>query len=485
VVIGAVLVSACGLVDLSTLSVATVPAKADEVLASGTVLSVAFPVEVDHLAAEQALRVSSNGQTVSGDLSWEGNTLSLVPVPALKPGLRYVLDLNGPIIAADRRSFPLRVSLPFYSQSDGMPPGIDAYSPEAGADLAVDGALVVEFDRAMDQELFKANFSLSPATAFELAWNEEGRKVSVTPKTQWQSCTIYSWILAAKAADANGIAIGEETRHSFVTQADSTSPTVKSWCVVTATSQTAGTAWQKLSDKPEDFRNGDALRFDFSEELDPDSLAAAFQVKPSLRGHLVAWDKDDSSSWLWLPDEDVAPDGSWEISWGTGVKDLAGNSMAAVWKADFEPGIRSAKLLSMTLERDDGSPALKITNFKRGTDSWTFAPRSPENSIRIILEFDQPLALADRSACLAWFGCARWFPDLAEVTSPKLCSLGFPDSRRVSLRYEGFSVGQAATATQAALRHYFKITVTGGNSGIRLGDDQHLAEDQWLVFSTN
>jgi hypothetical protein len=446
---------------------------------------VAFSVDVDRLATEQALRVSSNGESVPGDLSWDGNTLSFVPAPALKPGQRYVLDLAGPISAADRRVFPLRLSVPFFSVSDSLPPRLVSYAPAAGADTAVDAPVILEFNRAMDQTLFKANFSLNPASGFDLSWNTAGTTVTVTPKTRWQSCVAYTWTLAAKAADSGGIPLGEEARHSFVTQADTTGPRVRGWSVAAATSQAGGTVWQKLSDKPADFRNGDALRFDFSEAIDRDSVNAAFQLKPGLRGHLEAWDRGDSSSWLWVPEEELPPGGSWEITWGTAIKDLAGNAMDAAWRGVFEPGIEAARLESVTLERDDGSPALTVSQFNRGTDSWAFAPRSPEQAIRFILEFNQPLAAADRSACLALIGCARWFPDLAEVNSPNLSSVSFPDPRRVSLLYEGFSVGQAATATQAAVKHHFKFSVAGGSAGIRLGEGNRLAEDQWLVFSTN
>jgi hypothetical protein len=67
-----------------------------------------------------------------------------------------------------------------------------------------------------------------------------------------------------------------------------------------------------------------SIEVSFSEPVDTDSAAAALTVEPDVPG-AASW---SGSTMIFTPDEALALETSYEVSLGTGVRDLAGNEMA-------------------------------------------------------------------------------------------------------------------------------------------------------------
>ncbi len=90
-------------------------------------------------------------------------------------------------------------------QDDALPPQVFDTSPFAGEELLLDGAVTFFFNQAMDQASVEAAFSVEPAVAGDLAW-EDDATLKFTPSADYERATEYTFTIAETAESAAGTA---------------------------------------------------------------------------------------------------------------------------------------------------------------------------------------------------------------------------------------------------------------------------------------
>ena len=87
-------------------------------------------------------------------------------------------------------------------------PRVIETTPVHGAELPVDGAITLVFDRAMDHASVQAAAKIAPDVAGRWAWISD-TTVRFTPTALWSRDTMYTVTVAATARDAGGIALSD------------------------------------------------------------------------------------------------------------------------------------------------------------------------------------------------------------------------------------------------------------------------------------
>ena len=480
-IILAVLAQSCAIINFEHLSITTSPASENQVLAVADPIQVTFSIDPDHRAAEQMVQVTSTDSTVSGDFSWEGQTLCFTPVPALVGGKRYELKISGQVSVPDGRKFSLQQTTSFFVRSDTLPSCLSMFQPWDGEDVAVRASLVLTFNKAMKQWDFDQNFSLSPSADHNVVWSADEMTVTITPKIAWKPCTRYTWTVAKELRDRDGLTVTEAMSHCFMTQLDSSGPVIASVAVAAAVIGSGADTWLPLSTSLATMRNRDGLLFTFSEPIALATLNGAFRISPAVKGHFLVL---DATHQVWQPDEDFVPETEYQISVGTSLTDSAGNALASAWNQRFCPDVSYLRLTKLSL--CDGQSACRqdFVSFNNSQNIPQYDPALPDRTIRIVATFNQDLSVLDRSQFASLNLCTKYFPDLVTVFNPVLESVSFPDAKSVSLRYSGFSISEAGTAFTPAIKHYFRFLVPSGQSGLHLDLGTYPKEDTWLVFQT-
>jgi len=214
----AFIICSCELINLEQIEYSTYPGSKDAVVGESDLqeaIWIEFSITPNKTSAEDLFSVTSHGLTQDGDFSWQGNRLIFTPVPEWKLARHYVFSFDGELMVEDGRSFDIRCTVPFYGGGISILPQLMFFTPEDGATVAVDTALVLTFSEPMDQQSFEEEFSISPNTDFDINW-DAADTVRITPQDQWNNLTQYNWYITDELTDVNGVAVVESYSGSFM-----------------------------------------------------------------------------------------------------------------------------------------------------------------------------------------------------------------------------------------------------------------------------
>jgi hypothetical protein len=225
-------------------------------------IDVEFSEPVRRPGAENRFRITPS---VDGSLSWaDERTLVFTPREKLPVATEFTVHMeNGYEDStgndATDPSQPLifrTVDLPVVTQSEPA---------DGTADLALEGSISITFDRLMDTNLTVAALEVEPEAALDTTWR--GTTLIVTPREPLRPGTPYTLTVGAGAADIDGNALARPYTASFTTVA-----TGLGVQIVLPADGTAGA--------PVD----GSIAVVFDGAVDPDGVAGAFRLTPSVGG---------------------------------------------------------------------------------------------------------------------------------------------------------------------------------------------------------
>ena len=212
-------------------------------------------------------------------------------------------------------------------------PKVSSTSPADGAvSVALNAKVSASFDSAMSP-LAAATFTLKQGTtpvAGAVATSADGKTATFAPSSALAASTVYSATITAAATSAAGVALGADHPWSFTTgtAADPTAP------VVGSTNPAAGAAAVPINVK---------VSATFNKALDPSTITGAtftlMQGTTAVAG-TVAYGPGTTASFT--PTSALAGGTLFTATIGTGVKDLAGNALAASFTWSFTTGTTAA-----------------------------------------------------------------------------------------------------------------------------------------------
>jgi hypothetical protein len=462
-----VLLGSCkNFINLEPIGFSTYPGGDNTVLETETTaLSVRFDTAMDHLETQKALSAGSAGGAFRGDMFWRGDTLYFQPLEPWLPGVRYSLSLEGTIYALDGREDRVSKHVPFYAVTrEAAPYGI-GFSPEEGASVGVgsaEGAFVrIVFSRPMDRQSTADAFSLEGVSEKELRWFEDDTVMEAHPKNSLAPWTVYRWTLSDKARSRGGVPLGKGMNGSFVTDADRVLPRVTEVYPLIRGGPESGSWWIKTGAAPENGLGHDqALGIEFNKPMD-ESVLRSLRFDPPLPGRTELW---TPSVVVFIPDRDPEPERIYTLYVSKDTKDAGGLAMAAEFSFSFTVDIPYLRVISLDSGRGNVSP---VQN-----GSYPAEAILPEGILTLALGFSHILEGPAQSAAVLSLRLEPYFPGTLAPVS--LRSVRWWSGDTLIIQWEGIEPGLPPE------RHYYRLVLPGGRSGISDGKGSYLKED--LIF---
>jgi hypothetical protein len=459
--IAAFLMCACGLVDLGIMEVDTVPSVDGEVIPANGPIQVTFSIEPERITAERIFKLSSPAGSQAGDFTWSGNVMSFHPVPPLKSGYRWTLSLEGTVKAADGRRFNLSESVEFFAGTDAPLIVLESCAPASGSTVSTEEPLVLTFSRAVNANLFRRCFTLNPSTEYDVDWSPDSRTVSIVPRKEWSTMTVYTWRVNEELADAEGVCLEQAYDGCFTVQDDAVPPFVNS--VSPAIFEDG--VFSPITAGLDELRWKDAIYVVFSEPMRPESVSSAIKLTPAVKGRII---QDGPAVFAFVPDGEFAARTTYRLMIGSESADLAGNTMLEDYTVWFDPDIADINVLGISI-----NGGAMIIDFGSAF-AYGFEPQLPDYSAVIAVEFNEPIQDASqRDKVVTIVTCSSLFPP---TLSPALKSAQWIDDRRLELTYAGFK------PSTASITYYYKLLVPGGASGVSDGAGGTMKDDVWIAL---
>ena len=471
VLILAILIDSCAVIDLSELTTTTRPEKAGDILAANSEIRVSFSKEMDRIITEEVVSLSNftSKAIVQVDKLWQSDTdLVLRPVgEALSPGTRYVLEIRGSVQTASGINYSLDEVIPFhYVHNEGFPE-LASYFPEEFTVVGISDALWFDFSSPIDQARFKDEFVITPQTELDYVWSNQGQRVTIQPKQQWEQFTRYSWTISEKTRAQDETPLLRAYSGSFLVQEDSIPPEVATIAGGEFVNGvfTADSVLNTLTSRS-------SIRFTFSEPIDSQSFEPAFSIVPSINGQVFVI---STEAFVFYPFEDWNQETEYILVIEKEIEDLSGNSMTEEFRRVFAPFVLPIEV-DRIVGDPDGANEVTITVFNTAAEHQLI-PDIVEHDYRIRIELSGDYAsLEARNRLVAAISFIGYLPPIG---NPVLKNVMWNDDRTVILVYEDFSSASGPEPWNKQL-YLFQI---GSGSTTKNDNGQYLSEDANVIFS--
>ncbi len=254
---------------------------------------------------------------VDGQPKWTENNsvVTFQPAKRFASDQAYVVSVNPYLTNTKGQGFN---QPPTWKLQTPSAPVVLGHNPATGLIDDRRPTIRVAFDRAMDQASVAASLSVTPTVSFNVTWEkQDGADILVIhPQQAFAAGVRYTFTLGRAAADAEGVAMGEDYRWSY--WLDGLKVTIS--------------------------REGDAadspISFVYNYPMDTQSVDRAFKIDPPVSGNLV-WDANGSRASL-RPDANLTPVTTYTVSYTANVLDRDGNPIAAPAPLQFAtpPAVR-------------------------------------------------------------------------------------------------------------------------------------------------
>ncbi|MCG8478294.1 MAG: Ig-like domain-containing protein [Spirochaetales bacterium] len=461
------LLATCSLIDFRALDVSSVPGSAFEILSVDTQdVWVRFGTAVIRTDAEQAISVSTREGSVEVDTSWEGNRYSLSPVEGFSQGVRYSLDIVGQVRTDDGRRFDLNTILPFFVGSDGAEPGLASVSVADGATIAGTATVTFVFTRPVDRAAVEEHLSITPRAELLFTWIDDVT-VTVAPQERWTNGAIHRWSVTTDITDTRGTMLAQSRSGSFLVQDDVIEPTVVS--VLSAVNWDAGAGDDFGITLPlASLTTTDALRIEFSEPMDAQSVRDAFALSPAVSGSIVAVAPE---VFAFSPTERWDHAAEYVLTISTQAEDILGNALVVEYRSQFRPTTPALQIGTVAV---DGADVTNVTFDNAAlvagvTTDLTWQTASPDGRITAAITFSETIDRAEDQLLLAdGVRLRSVFPP--DLSNPGIESVAWPSNTVLSITFGGLS------PSSATVTNFYEFEFPSGRSQSELQNGVYIEE---------
>ena len=453
----AICVSSCGFIDLRQIEYSIEPYLSGSVLESAySPVIVKFGAEMEKLAAEKFLQISSDAGVTKGDFSWEGNDLYFTPLAGWTAGIRYTASLSGTAKSVDGRELRLQHHISFYAINNNEPPFLERHYPVIGESVRTNGVIPeFYFSRPMDKITAEAALSIEGAGNKTFEWSDNGRTLKVIIENSLAPWSSYRWTLRDSAKSADGVPLPKTYSGYFTTNLDRIHPQVTGVYPVLFTDG----AWYKTgADIETGLASGHGIAVEFNKPMG-ENVLRSLRFEPALTGKTEMLSEN---SIVYIPTKDPQPQ-IYTLTVSADTKDSEGLKTGEDYRINFMPDIPYLSVLSIsfmdgyTAENISSNTALPVYA-QKGTDELTF-------SIRFSLGFSK----AEKINTVQRIYISPFFP--GTLPSAALQYVKWISDDCLLMKWEGIRGGDEK------LNHYYKLVIPGGRTGINNGMEMYMKED--------
>ncbi len=194
-------------------------------------------------------------------------------------------------------------------------------SASVQTDYGVHEPVLIDFSAPMDKASVGAALRVEPFAPYALAWSDDARTLTISPRDMWQPATLYTVSVDQSAADSSAAALGTRLSAVFVTRAR---PTVQ--LTLAGGLGVVGSPYTELD-------------LVFSSPVERDSVAHALTVTPVLSGTVTAIDDElaaVSDHFRWVADKGLQLGTAYTFTLAATVHDTDGVTLAAPASLDMQ-----------------------------------------------------------------------------------------------------------------------------------------------------
>ena len=430
-------------------------------------LEVIFSLEVESLSLQEILVLQRDGSTVATELSKNGSSVFIKPAGPWQKGATYSLGIQGDVALVAGGSHQVN----FY-RSFIYGPMSPAFSLETWSQPAENEPfLEFQFNFPVDSPSFSKNFSLTPSISYSYQLEDEGRWVKIIPEEDWKYNQRYSWSIQGLESQ-DGFVLDKRYEGDFLGQIDTELPVLERICGVHLVE---GNEYFPKEGNEISLCDNEPLLFQFSKEMDFDSLNSGIRFEPSCTGQLRKG--KNNREFLWVPEENWSLEEKYRVVVSSEVQDLSGISLAQQQEAYFTVDNEFLQVLSISL----GDGGTEIRDFQsQGAlqtalqDAVPVSVQSQDSCIVTKITFSKGFDPEGLVQALDSISMEVFFPLTASY--PVLEKVRVSGESSLELWWSGFS------PSSDEVDNYYQLNIAGGASGPKSIAGNYLKEDVCVII---
>ncbi len=294
----------------------------------GTSVKVIFSEEMNRISCESAFLLSSPDGAVKGNFSWNSSGKSFVFTPAEKliSGTYYTVTIARSASDISDNKIKTEFLYSFYAGTDIVSPRVAAVIPgNYTHNFPRDGIIRINFSEPMDRTSVERNIKFYPSHGILFSWTD-AETVNIIPLSPYDFMTDYTCTIGRQCADVSGNLLLEEKKILFTSGSEFLRPYITE---ISSTPQsdpdvsgnvnwiTGGnfSVWRGVD-------KNTVLNFRFSESVDRQSFIEALKISPAAELS-VSWSSDTICSVNFMPG--LTPGIKYELRVLKSLKDVSGN----------------------------------------------------------------------------------------------------------------------------------------------------------------
>lgn len=280
-------------------------------------ITIEFSEAMNEISVEDAFSYSHGKNTFGpgdGEFTWFENTTIFKPSESLSYNTTYTVNIST--LAKDfsgGNPFTSNFTWDFTTELyiDTIPPRVVGQSP-IGDSIPIDTIITITFSESMDKASVEGSFIITPHIKGTFTW--ENLTLIFTPTEKLEFNTTHYITIDIMSRDIAGNTIGLPFQFNFTTELDYIPPFIV-----------------QFSPGGKGVSVNTTINVTFSEVMDSDSVREAFHIDPSVSGTFT-WKE---SSYVFMPDENLTYNTTYNIMIDTNAKDANGLSLITSFNWDF------------------------------------------------------------------------------------------------------------------------------------------------------
>lgn len=362
---------------------------------------IEFSISPDKELFEKHFQLLQGNTSVNLTFLWEDKKCFIKPELKWNNGFLYTINFSDSILTNDGRTYDVVLKRLFYYGQESKLLKLDNCSIKDNSIIYGDSVLSFEFNNSIDTLSFVSNFSITPSISYDIEFINDNEIVNIITKNKWETNTIYKWKLE-NIISKEEYPLIKSYEGIFFAPIDMMQPFVKKITPVSGMDQSY--LWKDNSDINTDMFTNNCIGFEFSEEIEFETLKNAISFTPSIDGYLIK-DEYSENKYIWVIEEFWKQNTEYQLTISKNVEDLNGLNMYEDYICYFTVQPTLLKINSV-----DFNSSLTIEDF---SETFYTVDDNSNNEIYITIKISNPIDEEYKSTFIDYISLNTFFPSTA------------------------------------------------------------------------
>lgn len=427
-------------------------------------ITLNFSILPNHQDIENNIKLVADSSTTECVFTWNGNNCSFAPKTGWEYGSFYDFTLSNQIEMEDGRTYKVNIRRMFYYGNESKYLKLVNCNVEHDSQIEKNDSLEFTFNNPVNILSFKENFSIIPVISYDIKFEDDNKKVCITPSETWKTNTYYTWNLTDIKSNEK-YPLDKTYSQGFYAPQDTVQPQVSLICPVAK----EGSSYTWFTNKTLDQMQVDYnIGIVFSEPVDFDSLNNALSFSPNMEGYLLDVSEqaeEKGTKFIYCVQNYWNANKEYEMTISKSLKDLNDISLYDDYVVYFTTDPAYFQIEKITINQTD------VTVFNEDINQISLA--AGESIIPVTIYYNKAVTAEYKNKAYESVSLNSYFPSTA--ISPTVLSAKWTDDSTLTINFQGF------TKTTTEVTNYYLLNISGG-SNILLDEYGNYLEDNVCVY---